>query len=79
MKKEKIYNEKNIYGAYWMCYDVALVITNIIYNIEDKIEVGFMCNGKIKTPRKHKIYTSNKGNYIKYKGTRFYLDEFIRY
>ena len=79
MKKEKIYNEKNIYGTYWMCYDVALVITDIIYGIEDKIEIGFMCNGKIETPRKYKIYTNNKGNYIKYKGTRIYLDEFIRY
>ena len=79
MKEEKIYNEKNIYGAYWVCYDVALVITDIIYDIEDKIEIGFMCNGKIKTLRKHKIYNSNKGNYVKYKGTRIYLDEFIRY
>lgn len=77
--EKKIYNEKNIYGAYWFCYDSALVIIDIIYDVDDKIEVGFMCNGKIKTPRKHKIYTSNKGNYIKYKGTRFYLDEFIRY
>ena len=76
--EKKIYNLENTYGAYWICYDVALVITDIIYDVEDKIEVGFMCNGKIDTPRKHKIYTSNKGDYIKYKGTRIYLDEFIK-
>ena len=52
--------------------------------IEDKVIVNFFYYSSledkkvVEKARKYKLYTTNKGSYFNYKGTRIYLNDFIR-
>ena len=79
--------EKNIY-VYNFTANSGLMVKDIEYGIdpgiEDKIVVSFFYYSSledrkvVEKARKYKIYTTNKGNYFNYKGSRMYLNEFIR-
>lgn len=62
----------------------GLMIRNIEYGIEDKVIANFFYYSEVEgekieeKSRKYKVYTTNKGDYFKYKGLRIYLNDFIR-
>lgn len=64
--------------TYSVGYDVALIILDIIYGIDDKIKVMYTIGeniiGNVTTK---KVYYTCKGAYIVYFGRRIYLNEFF--
>ena len=78
---------ENVY-VYNFTAGSGLMIKDIEYGIdpgiEDKIVVSFFYYSEVKEKiieeksRKYKLYTTNKGSYFNYKGTRIYLNDFIR-
>ena len=74
MKKIKV----NKAYAYNVGFDVALVILDIVYGIDDKIKVMYTIGEKIiGNVTTKKVYYTNKGSYITYFGRRVYLNEFL--
>ena len=75
MKNEYVYNFTATSG---------LIVKDIEYGIEDKINVTFFYYSELQEKvieeksRKYKVYTTNKGNYFNFKGIRIYLHDFIR-
>ena len=64
--------------AYSVGFDVALVILDIIYGINDKVKVMYTIGEKIiGNVTTKKVYYTNKGGYIMYFGRRVYLNEFL--
>lgn len=62
----------------------GLMIKDVDYGIEDKVVANFFYFSEVENKvieeksRKYKIYTTSKGDYFNYKGTRMYLNDFIR-
>ena len=75
MKNEYVYNFTASSG---------LMIKDIISSIEDKVAISFFYYSEVENKvieekeRKYKLYTTNKGSYFNYKGSRIYLNDFIR-
>ena len=75
MKNEYVYNFTATSG---------LIVKDIEYGIEDKINVTFFYYSELQEKvieeksRKYKVYTTNKGDYFNFKGIRIYLHDFIR-
>ena len=79
--------KKNI-CVYNFTANSGLMVKDIEYGIdpgiEDKAVVSFFHYSEIEDKvieekaRKYKVYTTNKGNYFNYKGSRMYLNDFIR-
>ena len=75
MKNEYVYNFTATSG---------LIVKDIEYGIEDKVNITFFYYSELQEKvieeksRKYKLYTTNKGSYFNYKGTRIYLNDFIR-
>ena len=64
--------------SYSVGFDVALVILDIIYGINDKVKVMYTIGEKIiGNVTTKKVYYTNKGSYIMYFGRRVYLNEFL--
>ena len=49
-----------------------------IWDINDDEVVVSMVSSDYGTKRSYKLYHTNKGVYFNYKGTRFYIHEFMR-
>ena len=49
-----------------------------IWDINDDEVVVSMVSSDYGTKRTYKLYYTNKGAYFNYKGTRFYIHEFMR-
>ena len=47
----------------------------LVWNVNDEYIQVSLNEG---TKRWYKLYSTNKGFYFNYKGSRFYLDEFLR-
>ena len=63
---------------YRVGFDVALVILEITYGINDKVKVMYTIGDKIiGNVTTKKVYYTNKGSYIMYFGRRVYLNEFL--
>lgn len=63
--------------TYSVGYDVALIILDIAYGIDDKIKVMYTIGEKIiGNITTKKVYYTCKGAYIVYFGRRIYLNEF---
>ena len=75
MKNEYVYNFTATSG---------LIVKDIEYGIEDKINVTFFYYSELREKvieeksRKYKVYTTSKGDYFNFKGIRIYLHDFIR-
>ena len=75
--------KKNIY-VYNFTATTGLIVKDIEYGIEDKINVTFFYYSELQEKvieeksRKYKVYTTNKGDYFNFKGIRIYLHDFIR-
>ena len=64
--------------TYSVGYDVALIILDIIYGINDKVKVMYTIGEKIiGNVTTKKVYYTNKGSYIMYFGRRVYLNDFL--
>ena len=64
--------------VYSVGYDVALIILDIVYGIDDKIKVMYTIGEKIiGNVTTKKVYYTVKGAYIVYFGRRVYLNEFL--
>ena len=79
--------EKNI-CVYNFTAGTGLMIKDFEYGVdpgvEDKVIVSFFYYSSLEDrkiigkARKYKVYTTNKGDYFNYKGSRIYLNDFIR-
>ena len=73
--------EKYVYN---FTAESGLMIKGVEYGIEDKVIASFFYYSSledrkvVEKARKYKIYTTNKGSYFNYKGSRMYLNNFIR-
>lgn len=63
-----------VIGSYGICNSASLNIYEVVNDIDDYVMAGFN-NDK---PRKYKVYYTGKGSYFNYKGSRYYLNEFMR-
>lgn len=73
MKKVTI---NNAY-AYCIGWDAALLIIDTIYDIETKVRIAYVVeNTIIGYITNKKVYSSRKGEYIVWGGSRRYLNEF---
>lgn len=66
-----------VLGYYTISNNGSLIITEL-NEMEEYVRVGLVTTDVEYTSRKHKLYWTNKGAYINYKGSRIYLSEFIR-
>lgn len=57
-----------------ICNNASLNIYDIEYDIDNCVIAGLNSD----TPRKYKLYDTNKGTYFNYGKTRYYLSEFMR-
>ena len=81
--------KKNLY-VYNFTAGSGLMIKDLEYgygidpDTEDKVIANFFYYSEVENKvieekeRKYKLYTTNKGSYFNYKGTRMYLNDFIR-
>ena len=64
-------------GSWSICNGCSLNVYDIEYGVEDRLLVKL--SSEDKKPRWHKIYTNDKHSYINFGGSRWSLNECIRY
>lgn len=77
--KDKIKN--NSVGILGLTYFEAIVITDILYGIEDRIEFYYISTDLDYISRKHTAkvhYNLNGRCWFRSGGNRYYMDEFLR-
>lgn len=70
-EKEKL----KVISSLCLVNNASLNIYDIVYGVDDYV----IAEINDYTPRKYKIYETNKGSYFNYGGKRFYLEEFTKW
>lgn len=75
MRKIKV----NEVPAYCVAFDVYLLILDVLYDIEDKVQIAYVYeNAILGNITYKKVYYTNRGAYIIYFGRRIYISEFMQ-
>jgi len=61
-------------GSFCISNNMAIVIYDIIYGIDDSILAGY----NDKKPRKYRLYYNSKGAYFNFGKIRVYMDRVMR-
>lgn len=73
--REKVENrKKEVIASYGLTNTASLNIYSIDFGIDDFVIAGI---NSLKS-RKYKLYSTNKGIYFNFGGTRFYLENFLK-
>lgn len=66
--------ENKVIASLGFCNTASLNVYKIINGIDDYIVVGI----NDRNPRQYKLYTTSKGTYFNFGGSRYYTHEFSR-
>lgn len=78
MTKNK-YTQKDILAYHALGYDTAIVILEIIYDINDSVKIGYLTGDKISQVRTCKIsYGPDGDNIFTYNKVVYGISEFLR-